>query len=262
MKRLLTVVLSALAAVTLPAVSVRAQTGAGTEMVEAPAEPSPSPAPTATPSATLVADPTPTPEATPAPDDASSQALPQLDSVDPAIQPTSVPGMPSSATGAEPPLAPGEEALPPLEGGFPGDDAIFGSESLGVSALPGANLRPSRVIPPRPVLAPDSAEEARKMRIRFREAKIVADRDPAVQEMWQLSETAKTDEDKRAALRAYYRLLFSRVRKIDPKLKAYTEPKEAAALALLAQTRVDPTVPLNPPPLPEPTPPRKKKRAD
>lgn len=208
---------------------------------------------------------TPTPEATPSAElispEPATDGLPQLDSVDPAIQPRDDPfSIPSfRATDDEPPLAPGEEALPPLDR-LPGDEDIFGPDALGTGALPGAALRPQA--PARPPIQPDTTESERRQRIRFREVKITANRDPQVQDLWALSERARTDEDKRAALRAYYRLLHARIRKIDPKLKTYSEAREAAALALLAQDRIEPTVPLNPPPLPEPTPtPAKKRRS-
>ncbi len=82
-------------------------------------------------------------------------------------------------------------------------------------------------------------------------------------------DSARTEEDKRAAFRVYYRMLFERMLALDLK----TEPsfktaldkemlhkdfkercgiRAAAYQRRLAQIRIEPTIPLNPPPTPEP----------
>jgi hypothetical protein len=66
------------------------------------------------------------------------------------------------------------------------------------------------------------------------------------------SKAAKSFEDERAALREYYRLLFKKMKKADKDLTARCDRLEQAYLARLAQTRVEPTIPLNPPPTPAP----------
>ena len=66
------------------------------------------------------------------------------------------------------------------------------------------------------------------------------------------SKTAKSFEDERAALREYYRLLFKKMKKADKDLTARCDLMERAYLARLGQMRIEPTIPLNPPPTPVP----------
>lgn len=99
----------------------------------------------------------------------------------------------------------------------------------------------------------NAAERARKERARYVEVRTLADKDPQVREMKEKSETAPSDEEKRAALREYYRLLFVKVKEIDPALTAHSERMEAAYLRRLQQVRVEPTIPLAPQPTPTAT---------
>ncbi len=151
---------------------------------------------------------------------------------------------------AEPPREPGEEPLPAMDGALPGEENIFGSDLFGT---PGAVTAPSEpVIPPRPPLLEDPKEAERKMRVQFRKVKAVLDRDPQLIELQEMAARAPTPEDHRAARRAYYALFFSKVRKADSKLSSYADGLERMSLAGLYQTRIEPTVPLNPPPQPQP----------
>lgn len=150
----------------------------------------------------------------------------------------------------EAPMAPGEEPLPDMNSPLPGEENIFGSDLFGT---PGAVSQPSEpVIPERPPLLEDPIEAERKMRVKFRKVKAVLDSDPQLVELEQMADTAATPEDHRAARRAYYALFFSKVRKSDPKLADYADRLEALSLSDLYQTRIEPTVPLNPPPQPQP----------
>lgn len=90
------------------------------------------------------------------------------------------------------------------------------------------------------------AEDEIQQRIHLREAKNKALNDPAVQAEWNKSQRAKTDFDKREALKRYYALLYGRVRKIDPTVTKLADDRQSLALRRLAQTRVDPTEPLDP----------------
>ena len=83
-------------------------------------------------------------------------------------------------------------------------------------------------------------------RIHFREAQVKALRDPQVQAEWERSEKAKTDLDRREALKRYYKLLHERIVKIDRTVKKTSDTRQAAALHRLDQTRIDPTEPLDP----------------
>lgn len=107
--------------------------------------------------------------------------------------------------------------------------------------------------PPSMPQAVESAQEkARELTIRYRDVRVQADKDPKVLRMYERSTEAKTDEDKRAALREYYRLLFAKMISIDKNLEERCRTMEQAYLRRLAQERLEPTIPLNPPPTPEP----------
>ena len=66
------------------------------------------------------------------------------------------------------------------------------------------------------------------------------------------AQSAKSFENERAALREYYRLLFKKIKKADKDLTARCDVMERAYLARLAQSRIEPTIPLSPPPTPAP----------
>lgn len=153
---------------------------------------------------------------------------------------------------SEPALEPGEEPLPPVDGSaIPGEMNIFGADLFG--PVPRSDSGPADFSPP-PRLPDmqDPREQQRKLQVRFRQIKARLDRDPQLVELQAMGEDARTPEDRRAARRAYYTALFERARNIDKSLTEYTETLERAALARLGQTRIEPTVPLQPPPPPLP----------
>lgn len=148
----------------------------------------------------------------------------------------------------EPQLAPGEEPLPPMDGGLPGEENLFGNDLFGMPDT----YTPPPAMPERPPLLDDPQELERKQRVQLRRIKAVLDRDPQLVELQEMADTATTPEDRRAARRAYYALFFDKVRKQDPKLADYADKLEKASLRNLYQTRIEPTLALNPPPLPQP----------
>jgi hypothetical protein len=85
-----------------------------------------------------------------------------------------------------------------------------------------------------------------QQRIRFRQAKTRASNDPAVQAEWARANAARTDFEKRDALKAYYKALFNRMRRIDGSLRARIAETEQRAMKRLTQTRIDPTEPIDP----------------
>ena len=87
------------------------------------------------------------------------------------------------------------------------------------------------------------AEEAVKQRIRLREAKTKAQRDPAVQAEWDRAATMKTDYEKRDVLKSYYRLLYGRMAKVDPTLKAPIDMLLRQSLSQLEQSKIAPSQP-------------------
>lgn len=148
----------------------------------------------------------------------------------------------------EPQLAPGEEPLPPMDGGLPGEENIFGNDLFGTPD----SYTPLPTMPTRPPILEDPKEAERKQRVQLRKIKAVLDRDSQLVELQTMADTAVTPEDRRAARRSYYALFFDKVRKQNPKLTDYADKLEKASLRDLYQTRIEPTLALNPPPLPQP----------
>lgn len=99
---------------------------------------------------------------------------------------------------------------------------------------------------------PSDEEQDRKLKILYREVRTKAEKDAAVVSLRQKAETAKTFEGERAAYREYYRALFRKMKQIDKSLTKKCDLMQEAYLTRLAQTRIEPTIPLEPPPKPEP----------
>jgi len=212
-----------------------AQTGA-------PAE---SASPTPTVAVTPASNPTPPPAAEPIP--AASPSAPDASaSPSPAAGEDIIP-LPPQPGSAETPIVSGTE-VPKVAKPAPGDpvsDAAFADPNAvmptdsGISSVPGQ-------------AGPSSQEVARKMKVRYQEVRVQVEKDPAVRSLKEQSKTAKTFEDERAALREYYRLLFKKMKKVDKDLTEHCDLMEKAYLARLGQMRIEPTIPLNPPPTPAP----------
>jgi hypothetical protein len=144
-----------------------------------------------------------------------------------------------------------------MEGGAPLETReIAPSEAMPEDALiqPDALIPDERPIAPPPV--PPSFESAqekeRQLSIRYREVRVQVEKDPKVISLFEQAEKAKTFEDQKAAMREYYRLLFKKIAAVDKSLAVKCKVMETAYLRRLAQERLEPTIPLNPPPTPEP----------
>lgn len=87
------------------------------------------------------------------------------------------------------------------------------------------------------------AEDALRKRIKLREVKTKALRDPAIQAEWEKSLVARTDYEKRAILTNYYKLLAERMLKIDGTLKTEIEALKDSYISDVTQKRVAPTEP-------------------
>ncbi|MES2569371.1 MAG: hypothetical protein V4710_04870 [Verrucomicrobiota bacterium] len=90
------------------------------------------------------------------------------------------------------------------------------------------------------------AEEELRGRIRFREAKTKAIKDPAIQVEWERAHAARTDYAKREAMKKYYRLLFGRMARIDNSIKPRIDAALTQSLRQLEQDRLKPTEPVDP----------------
>ena len=194
---------------------------------------------------------------------------------------------PAPAAAAEP--APAQEPagfqpqsfeLAPETGPAPGPQALSEGDFLNLPEQPAANatteiveeetvvveetieadtdfVDPNQLVPdteaaPDPrTLAAAGGEQERKLKVRYKEVRTKAEQDPEIAALREEAEKSPTFEGERAAFRAYYRALFKKIRKTDPSLAKKCDLMEKAYLDRLAQTRVEPTIPLEPPPKPE-----------
>ena len=154
-----------------------------------------------------------------------------------------------AADNSPPPLAPAEKDKDRLEL-MPSKPAQLLPPPTGLSLIPEIPLPPeksrSRTVES-PIKKRDSAtadaEDLVKQRIRLREAKTKAQRDPAVQAEWDRAAAVRTDYEKREVLKGYYKLLYGRMAKIDPTLKAPIDAQLQQSLGQLEQTKIAPTQP-------------------
>ena len=212
--------------VTCAAHGVRAQE-------EAPAPPETAASPVAAPAVVDPEDQEPAAGAPPAGEQPSAELI-----IDAEETVANEPGMPAA-----------DEPLPQLEGQFPGEQNIFGDDLFG----PGEFYTPSMPeIPSTPPIIEDPREAERKMRVKFRKVRARLQGDPDLISLEDMAERAPTPEDYRAARRSYYALFFAKVRKADKSLADYADKLERQSVAGLYQTRIQPTVALNPPPEPQP----------
>ena len=65
----------------------------------------------------------------------------------------------------------------------------------------------------------EQASDDLQTRIRYREAKTRALENPRLQQEWDRAQAAKSEPEKREALKSYYKLLCDRMVKIDPTVK-------------------------------------------
>ena len=100
--------------------------------------------------------------------------------------------------------------------------------------------------------APTGDELDRKQKLLYREVRTKAEKDAAITSLREQAESAKTFEGERAAYREYYRALFRKMKQIDNSLSKKCDLMEKAYLSRLAQIRIEPTIPLEPPPKPQP----------
>lgn len=200
-------------------------------------------------SAQEAASPTPSPDATPVPSEIPVPA-PSASASDPAAPVPPPPLEPVATPSPTPDVIPMEGApldtqdiapLPTLDQAMP-DDAF---------TQPNA-LVPDEAPPAIGQSLDNAQEKARLQNIRYREVRVQVEKDLKVKSLLDQADRAKTQEDKRAALREYYRLLFKKIVAIDKSLAEKCQLLETSYLHRLAQIRLEPTIPLNPPPTPEP----------
>jgi hypothetical protein len=124
-------------------------------------------------------------------------------------------------------------------------------ESKTLPPLPPPSALPPDLIPerPKPVKTtplpnPGSAEQQEKDRIRFRQIRTIAARDPFAVYLAKRASEQRTEEDKRAYFRAYYTSMAAQMRKLEPRLKPLIDAFEGGNIGRYSPIFVRPTVPL------------------
>jgi hypothetical protein len=121
------------------------------------------------------------------------------------------------------PLPPPETPLPPL----PQDLIPQGAKPQFPGSIPN----------------PTSAEQLEKDRVRFRQIRTIAVRNPYAVYFLRRARLASTDEMKREYLRVYYTTMCDQMRKLEPRLKLMIDTFENANIGRASQLALRPTVP-------------------
>lgn len=100
-----------------------------------------------------------------------------------------------------------------------------------------------------PVNSTESIEKKKEqIKLRYYEVRTQVEKETEVVALRLKADKAASDEEKRQDLRAYYDLLFQRMKKIDSSISDRCDLMQAAYLRHLEQVSIEPTIPLNPPP--------------
>lgn len=91
-------------------------------------------------------------------------------------------------------------------------------------------------------LKPPTTSADLDLRIRYRQARNRSATDPAVQAAWEDSREAKTDFDKREAMKRYYTTLYKKMLALDKGIAPLVTERQRVALHRLDQTRIEPTM--------------------
>ncbi len=159
------------------------------------------------------------------------------------------PASDSSTAGAQGADLPADLDLIPLPIDVDGDAQLL-DLPMNEGLLPSGDIPPLNA--PTATLGVPTAESERVLSTRYKALLTKTEKDPRLVALWSTAEKAKTYEQSRAAKREYYRQLFAMMRKADKTLTKRIDAMERAYLERLSQTRIEPTIPLGPPPKIEP----------
>lgn len=149
---------------------------------------------------------------------------------------TSLPPDSSSLTPTDPSMVP-----PPQDPSSNSDDA---TNNVPVSTP--AEPESSADSPP-PMPSTESIEKKKyELKKRYYEVRTEVEKEPEVSALKEKAEHATTDEGKRQVLRAYYELLFTKMKKTDSAIINRCDLMEKAYLRRLEQVTLQPTIPLLP----------------
>lgn len=97
-----------------------------------------------------------------------------------------------------------------------------------------------------PVNSTESIEKKKHdIKVRYNEVRTQVEKEEAVVALRQAADKATTMEGQRQTLKAYYELLFKRMKQIDASLAERCDVMQAAYLRRLEQVGIEPTIPLH-----------------
>jgi hypothetical protein len=100
------------------------------------------------------------------------------------------------------------------------------------------------VLPGLPAPNPASAEQQEKDKVRFRQLRTIAQRNPFAIYLLRRARLERTDEGEREFLRLYYITMCDEMRKLEPRLKAIIDGFQNAKVSLVSQWNIRTTIPL------------------
>jgi hypothetical protein len=112
---------------------------------------------------------------------------------------------------------------------------------------PAANQTEQQATPPELPSTESVEKKKQELKVRYYEVRTRVEKEADVSALKEKADHATTDEGKRQALRAYYALLFTKMKKVDPSISKRCDLLEKAYLHRLEQVVIQPTVPLAPP---------------
>lgn len=100
-----------------------------------------------------------------------------------------------------------------------------------------------------PINSTESVEKKKhEIKVRYNEVRTQVEKEEAVAALRQAADKATTIEGERQTLKAYYELLFKRMKQVDPSLAGRCDVMQGAYLRRVEQTGTEPTIPLHLPP--------------
>jgi len=115
-----------------------------------------------------------------------------------------------------------------------------------VSVSTSSELDPSSNSPSAMPSTQSIEKKKHEIKIRYYEVRAGIEKEADVSSLKDKADHATTDEEKRQALRAYYKLLFAKMKKMDPSIADRCNLMEKAYLRHLEQITLQPTIPLLP----------------
>jgi hypothetical protein len=134
-----------------------------------------------------------------------------------------------------PELLPESKTLPPQA---PASQPVPGAPELR-DLIPEGTLPQMPTAPTKPL-----ASQQEQDKVRFRQLRTIAARNPYAIYLWEYAKWAKTEQSRREILRLYYQSMCAQMRRMEPRLKAMIDGFEQATVSKSDQTRVQPTIPI------------------